>query len=154
MKAAAAPAALDQIAAEAAALDLESAPLAAPGADSLPAQSDAEEWAKLPAMFGSILCMAIPKLGPAYSPANCLAWGKAMDDVARAHGWNAAEIIRKFGPWPALVLASLPMALPTIAALKEARAGQAGAGTDTEAKPAEFVGPAPPPPGTLQPVTV
>lgn len=145
--------ALDQIEFEGAALDAESAPAAPlPGVEP-PSAGDAAEWAKLPAMFGSILCMALPKLQPAYSPKNCLAWGRAMDEVARAYGWNAAEMIRKFGPWPALVLATLPMALPTIAAIKEARAGQGAAPvTGTEEKPPARTGPAPPPPGTLQPI--
>lgn len=110
---------LDSIAAEGAALDLDSQVAPAPGP--LPAESNAAEWAKLPAMFGSILCLALPQLQAAYSPENCLAWGRAMDEVARAYGWDVVEIIKKLGPWPALILASLPMALPTLAAIKEAR---------------------------------
>lgn len=144
--------ALTQIAAEGVALESD-APVGALPVD--PDQGNAAEWARLPALFGSVLCMALPKLAPAYCQDNCMAWGREMDNVARAYGWNAAEIIAKLGPWPGLILATLPMALPTFAAIKEARAAAGPARPVTVTGPARPAQPGPVdhPAGMLQPVT-
>lgn len=149
--------ALDQIKAEAAAIEAPAGvadamkAMEAPAASPQPApcldeearrKAEAEEWAHLPATFGSIVCMAIPELAEAYCEAHCLAWGVAMERVAHKYGWSVANI----GPWLGLIVATVPMAVPTIVAVRARRAARgdspaapaASSGTDAaaaEAKP-------------------
>lgn len=81
----------------------------------------ATAWAQIPAMFGGLICMALPDLKPAYSEANCMKWGAAMSQVADKYGWDAGETMAKWAPEIALVVATLPLAVPTIAAIRDAR---------------------------------
>jgi len=92
-------------------------------------RAEASEWAELPAGIGGILCMALPELREAYSPANCARWGEAMMRVAKKYHWRAAMI----GPEIGLALVSVPLIMPTVVAVrarraKAAPAGDAGAG--------------------------
>lgn len=82
-------------------------------------RAEAEAWATLPAMFGSILCMALPELREAYSAKNCAAWGEAFVPLAKKHGWTFA----KLGPELGVAAASMPMLLPTAVAIQRRRAG-------------------------------
>ena len=134
----AAPSGLDAIKAEALA---ESGGAAASSAPTMGAPLDREAklaaegraWAELPRAFGSVICMGLPELREAYSEANCETWGAAMAKVAERHGWTA-EVL---GPWLGLVFATLPMALPTVLAVKARRAarpdGSGGAGSGAAA---------------------
>lgn len=99
-----------------------------------PAIDPAAAWAVLPKMFGGILAMALPEVGPVYSDERCQAWGVAMSAVADKHGWDAQETLSRFGPEIALVVATLPLAIPTVLAIKKARAEAAR--TVEEQKPA------------------
>lgn len=86
-----------------------------------PAIDPAQAWAQIPKMFGGILSMALPELKDAYSDAACLQWGAAMQLVAAKYEWDAAETMSRFGPEIALVVATIPLALPTITAIKQRR---------------------------------
>lgn len=79
----------------------------------------AQVWAQIPKMFGGLLAMAMPELKAAYNDQACLQWGGAMAAVADKYGWDAAETFSRFGPEIALCCATIPLALPTIAAIRE-----------------------------------
>lgn len=100
--------------------------LEASAAETMPPEIEAEKiadpaetWAMLPAMVGSILCMAMPELRGVYSPEACQAWGAAMVPVADEQGWNADEVL---GPKMALAAASVPFVLGTVFAIKARKA--------------------------------
>lgn len=118
---------LDGIKADALAAESPAVPAGAAAPDqAAPAALDAAEaaaWAEIPKAFGDILCMALPELRPAYSPENCLRWGEQMVEVAKRYGWSSKII----GPWVGLAIATVPMAVPTIAAVRAARAARAPA---------------------------
>lgn len=75
---------------------------------------EAEEWAGLPYVFGSILAEAMPELERVYTDEACLAWGEKMVPVARHHGWT----IGVAGMWLALIGASWGLLKPTGAAIR------------------------------------
>jgi hypothetical protein len=119
-------AALEAIRAEAMAEEKRAEP-AAPmsgeqAAPSVPAvdvdAAEVDAWAQLPAAFGSVLCMALPELREHYSDANCRAWGEAMHSVAKKHGWSFRDV----GPYLGLALATVPLAVPTVIAVRARRA--------------------------------
>lgn len=116
--------ALDQISAEAAGLenDQEAAQEAAlnPGGEPRQAIDPAIAWGQLPKMFGGILAMAVPELGAVYTDDKCYAWGAAMHLVAEKYEWDAAETMARYGPEIALAMATLPLAIPTVQAIKGA----------------------------------
>ena len=91
----------------------------APEVAAVPAVDPAESWAMLPAMVGSILCMAMPELKAVYTPDACNAWGAAMVPVADEQGWNADEFL---GPKMGLLVASAPFVLGTVFAIKARKA--------------------------------
>ena len=115
---------LDKIAAESSILEGEqqAAEDAAtnPGQDA-PAIDPALAWAQLPKMFGGIISMALPELDKVYTDDKCYAWGAAMSSVAEKHGWDAAETMARFGPEIALTVATLPLVVPTVLAIKKAQ---------------------------------
>jgi len=78
-------------------------------------------WAQIPKMFGSLLGMALPELQHVYTDANCAQWGGAMAQVADKYGWDAGETMAKWAPEIALVVATLPLAVPTFQVIKAAR---------------------------------
>lgn len=82
-------------------------------------------WAQIPRMLGSLLAIAMPELQDAYTHDACMTWGGAMAQVADKYGWDAAETMSKWAPEIALTVASLPLVLPTIAAIKKKRASGA-----------------------------
>jgi hypothetical protein len=137
---------LDAIAQEGAALEQKAGP--APGevaAPPQPEQSPAEKWASLPELFGSIVTMAMPELKPAYSEKNCLAWGNAMVPLAAKYGWDVDKLLAYLGPWVGVAVASIPMAVPTVVAVKTRRAAiRAHREAEAKAK-AEGKGPQPQP---------
>jgi hypothetical protein len=87
-----------------------------------PVIDPAQTWAQVPKMFGGLLAMAMPELAQVYTDDKCLAWGVGMAAVSEKYGWDAGETISRFGPEIALVVASLPLVLPTVTAIKTRRA--------------------------------
>lgn len=79
-------------------------------------------WAQLPMMLGGILAMAMPELKNVYTEPACMQWGGAMSQVAEKYGWDAQETMSRFGPEIALTIASLPLIIPTVSAIKKKRA--------------------------------
>lgn len=117
--------ALDQIAAEAAPLeaeqqqrldDIENPPAPEPIID------PSYGWAQIPAMVGGMLTMAMPELQGVYNEAACMQWGTAMHAVATKHGWEAGETMARWAPEIALTMASLPLVVPVVHAVKARKA--------------------------------
>ncbi|MEW6258019.1 MAG: hypothetical protein AB1592_18860 [Pseudomonadota bacterium] len=115
---------------------------AVPGQDKQDAANDpAEEWAQVPAIVGAVLSMAMPELAEVYTPERCRAWGAAMVPLADQYGWNSSELLGRFGPWVGLASATVPLAWPTVQAIKARRSaanrgaqdvGEGEAGMNTE----------------------
>lgn len=79
----------------------------------------AAAWAQLPMMFGGILSIAMPEMKGVYTEDKCLAWGAAMAQVAQKYGWDAGETMSRWAPEIALTVASIPLVLPTMEAIKQ-----------------------------------
>lgn len=79
----------------------------------------AQQWAMVPAMLGSVLSMFMPEAQRVYSREACEAWGAAMVPVADKYGWNADGLM---GPEVALLAASLPLAVGTFGLVRAKRA--------------------------------
>jgi len=129
---AAAPSELEQLAGVAAAADretlLDSQGTAAPGEGApgpAPAADPAKEWAQFPALFGSVVGQAMPELLKVYSDEACLRWGAAMVPLADRYGWKPAEFMAWLGPWAGVALATWPLAVPTVQAIRARRAQSA-----------------------------
>lgn len=90
-------------------------PPAPPGID--PAQT----WGQIPFMLGKVLAMAMPELASAYNEQACYQWGVGMAAVSEKYGWDAGEVIGRFGPEIALAVASVPLVVPTYQAIKARR---------------------------------
>src|SRR5581483_1164852 len=116
---------------------IERAPgVPAPGPKPAPApattQPDpAKGWAQIPQIFGGILSRWFPELGPVYTEQQCLAWGTAMVPLAEKYGWNISAIFEWLGPWFGLALATEPLAVPTVLAIR-ARIAAARAAQEAE----------------------
>lgn len=82
----------------------------------------ATTWAQIPMVVGGMLAMIMPELRQHYTEKACLAWGQGMQQVADKYGWDAGEVISKWAPECALVIASVPLILPTVAAIRVRRA--------------------------------
>ncbi len=114
---------LDQIANEGAALDQGAALPGDAQQQPAPPAVDADQegaafWALVPKTFGSILCMAFPELREVYGEEKCLAWGVAMQAVAKKRGWNVVN-----SPEAVLVAASSVFVIPTaVTMVKHAQA--------------------------------
>lgn len=80
--------------------------------------TDAQKWAAIPAVLGSVLCIALPELKEAYKPANCEAWGEAMAPLAEKHGWSPDSAV---GPELGVAVASLPMVIPSVLVVLQRR---------------------------------
>lgn len=87
-----------------------------------PAIDPAEAWAALPKMFGGLLQIAMPELAGVYTDAACLQWGGAMQVLAEKHNWDAASTMANWAPEIGIVFATLPLALPTIKAIRARKA--------------------------------
>ena len=79
----------------------------------------AQTWAQIPYMLGKLAAMAMPELGPVYNEQACLQWGIGMAAVSEKYGWDAGETISKWGPEVALIVATVPLAVPTYHAVKK-----------------------------------
>lgn len=78
----------------------------------------AQTWAQIPFMLGKVICMALPELDGVYNEQACLQWGAGMAAVSDKYGWDAGETIARFGPEVALIVASVPLVVPTYQAIK------------------------------------
>lgn len=107
-------AALDQLGAELAGTEAElSASQAAASAAEF--KSKAESWAFIPAMFGKVVSVALPELQDVYTEKACLNWGEAMVPVADKYGWTDPAVSVEMS----LIIATIPLALPTGIAVKK-----------------------------------
>jgi hypothetical protein len=110
-------AALDAIAGEAARLEGEQEQQQQPATPE-PGPLEAHAWAQIPMMVGGLLAMALPEVADAYTPDACLRWGEGMAAVANKYGWEAGETMAKYAPEIALTMASVPLVLPVVKAIK------------------------------------
>jgi hypothetical protein len=78
----------------------------------------AESWAQIPKMLGGLLSIALPELKNVYTDGACLEWGSAMAQVAEKYEWDASETMARWAPELALTMSTIPLLLPTIAAVK------------------------------------
>ncbi len=78
-------------------------------------------WAQIPMMFGRLASMAMPELSDVYTEDRCYAWGVGMAAVSDKHGWDAGEVIGRWGPEITLCIASAPLVWPTFQAIKARR---------------------------------
>lgn len=86
-----------------------------------PGIDPAQTWGQIPFMLGKVLAMAMPELASAYNEQACYQWGVGMAAVSEKHGWDAGEVIGRFGPEIALAVASVPLVVPTYQAIKARR---------------------------------
>ena len=86
-----------------------------------PGIDPAQTWGQIPFMFGKVLSMAMPELAGVYTEEKCYQWGVGMAAVSEKYGWDAGEVIGRFGPEIALAVASVPLVVPTYQAIKARR---------------------------------
>lgn len=86
-----------------------------------PGIDPAQTWGQIPFMFGKVLSMAMPELAGVYTEEKCYQWGVGMAAVSGKYGWDAGEVIGRFGPEIALAVASVPLVVPTFQAIKARR---------------------------------
>ena len=89
--------------------------------DPEPTIDPAATWATIPKLFGSLIQMAMPELAGVYTDEACYAWGGAFHEVAKKHNWDAVGTMTRWGPEIGLVLASVPLVLPTMQAIRARR---------------------------------
>lgn len=109
---------LEMLAAEAVAVEAEdfAAMPQMPGNEPVSVIDQAKAWAELPAIFGSLLAMALPDVKPYYAPELCREWGEKMVPVADELGWNASEVL---GPKLALAVATIPFIAGPVVVVKK-----------------------------------
>ncbi|MCX7289726.1 hypothetical protein [Janthinobacterium sp.] len=86
-----------------------------------PGIDPAQTWGQIPFMLGKVLSMALPELAGVYNEQACYQWGVGMAAVSEKYGWDAGEVIGRFGPEIALAVASVPLVVPTYQAIKARR---------------------------------
>ena len=82
----------------------------------------AHAWGQLAMMCGGILGMALPELRSVYTEDACLAWGGGMAAVADKYGWDAGDTAAKWAPEAMLLMASIPLIVQTVQAVKRRQA--------------------------------
>lgn len=92
---------------------------APPAGTAMAVADPAENWAVIPKMVGSMLCMALPELTGVYSEENCHAWGTEMARLAAKRGWETDGL----PPEVSVLVVSAVFVVPTTFAIK-ARADQ------------------------------
>lgn len=92
-----------------------------PQPDAPPGIDPAQTWGQIPFMFGKVISMALPELAGVYNEQACYQWGVGMAAVSDKYGWDAGEVIGRFGPEIALAIASVPLVVPTYQAIKARR---------------------------------
>jgi hypothetical protein len=113
---------LDRIALEAGGMEADAQAKEDELLNPAPAIDPAETWAALPKMFGGLLQIAMPELAGVYTDAACLQWGGAMQVLAEKHNWDAAGTMSRWAPEIGMIFATLPLAIPTINAIRARRA--------------------------------
>lgn len=113
---------LDRIHMEAAGMEAEQTAKQNEILDPEPVIDPATTWATIPKLFGSLIQMAMPELAGVYTDEACYAWGGAFHEVAKKHNWDAVGTMTRWGPEIGLVLASVPLVLPTVQAIRARRA--------------------------------
>lgn len=86
-----------------------------------PVIDPAHAWGQLAMMAGGILGMALPELRAVYTEDACLAWGGGMAAMSDKYGWDAGDTAAKWAPECMLLMTSIPLIVPTIAAIKQRR---------------------------------
>ncbi|MDR0673513.1 MAG: hypothetical protein LBF93_07620 [Zoogloeaceae bacterium] len=99
--------------------------------------SEAEEWAAVPSLLGSMLAIYAPDVAQVFTPAACAAWGAAAVPVARKYGWS----VKNMGCEAGLVVATLPMAIGAWQVLRDERDRREG--WERYKKHSESIGDAP-----------
>lgn len=87
--------------------------------DPAPVIDPAHTWAQIPMLLGGMLAMVMPELKAVYTESACVAWGQGMAAVADKYGWDAGETISKWGPEVMLLVASVPLIVPTVGAIRQ-----------------------------------
>lgn len=88
---------------------------------SAPDAMEAQAWAQIPMMLGGLLAMAMPEVAPAYTEDACMRWGGAMALLANKYGWEAGSTMAKYAPEIAVTMASIPLVVPVVHAIKARR---------------------------------
>lgn len=86
-----------------------------------PGIDPAQTWGQIPYMLGKVLSMGLPELAGVYNEQACYQWGVGMAAVSDKYGWDAGEVVGRFGPEIALAVASMPLVVPTYYAIKARR---------------------------------
>jgi len=73
-------------------------------------------WAMIAHGIGGIFAVALPEVKGAYTEDACMQWGVAMDALSQKYGWEGG--VSRFGPEIAVVMASAPLVLPVVQAVK------------------------------------
>ena len=84
-----------------------------------PLQPPGEAWAMIPASIGMFASNILPELQGVFTPDACQKWGDAMALVSQKYGWDAGETMSKWAPEIALIVATVPLAVPTYKAIKQ-----------------------------------
>ncbi|WP_426078876.1 hypothetical protein [Janthinobacterium sp. PSPC3-1] len=92
-----------------------------PQPDAPPGIDPAQTWGQIPFMLGKVIVMGLPELAGVYNEQACYQWGVGMAAVSEKYGWDAGETLTRFGPEIALVVASVPLVVPTYQAIKARR---------------------------------
>jgi len=87
-----------------------------------PVIDPARAWGTMAMTVGGFLGMAMPELRAVYTEDACMQWGTGMAAVADKYGWDAGDTVAKWAPECALLMASIPLIVPTVVAVKERRA--------------------------------
>lgn len=77
-------------------------------------------WAMIAHGIGGIFAVALPEVAGAYTQDACMNWGVAMDALSQKYGWEGG--VSRFGPEIAVVMASAPLVLPVVGAVKARKA--------------------------------
>lgn len=87
-----------------------------------PVIDQAQAWGQIAMMVGGVLGMALPELKSVYTEAACLEWGGGMAAVSDKYGWDAGDTAAKWAPECMLLMASVPLIVPTVQAIKARQA--------------------------------
>jgi len=110
------------------------------GEDPAPPVDQGQAWGHLAMMVGGFMGMALPELRSVYTEQACMQWGAGMAAVADKYGWDAGDTAARWAPECALLLASVPLVIPTVQAIKARKAAsKAKALNDAPEKPARAV---------------
>jgi len=77
--------------------------------------TQAKAWGVLAYSIGGMLAVLAPELKGVYTEEACLAWGHSVVPVAEKYGWEGPSNVPELG----LLLASVPLAVPTFFIVRE-----------------------------------